>query len=222
MGSMDRQLAAYSAAATAMAAFGGAAGAAVMYTPGPVTVPNGGFYNVDFNHDAVSDFSFNNQAGGKNANRFYGNGDGSAVKSAVATAAYGTSSTRPAALAAGALIDASRSYATDPGGNANTLAGDGTINPGTDDQNSGYFPTDGSVRYAGVKFFVGADTYYGWIGMTLQNPASTSSTGTITDFAYESTPGQGIAAGATPEPSGLALLALGAAGLVRRRDRGAL
>ena len=224
MGSIDRKLAAYSAAATAMAALGGATGAeaAVIYTPGQVTVNNGGFYNVDFNHDTISDFSFNNQAGGKNANRYYGNGDGTTVKSGVATAPYGTTSTRPAALAVGALINGTLSYATDPGGNANTLAGDGTINPGTDDQNSGYFPTDGSVRYAGVKFFVGADTYYGWVGMTLQNPASNTSTGTITDFAYESTPGLGIAAGATPEPSGLALLALGAAGLLRRKNRGAL
>jgi hypothetical protein len=220
MRAFDRKLRAYTAAAGAAAGMtaAGAAQGAVVHTPGPFMVANTASFDVNFNGDGVADFSFNNQAGQKNFGRYYGNG--TAGLSGVATAQFGANSTRPAALNLGDLINGSRSYAADPGGNANTLAGDGLINTGTDDENRGYFPTDGTVKYAGVQFLVGSDTFYGWVGIQLQDPANGNSTGTITDFAYENTPGQGIAAGAVPEPSGLALLALGAVGLLRRGERG--
>jgi hypothetical protein len=51
------------------------------------------------------------------------------------------------------------------------------------------------------------------------NSSATPRAITVHEWAYESVPGVGIAAGAIPEPSGLGLLALGSAGLAARRRR---
>ena len=59
-------------------------------------------------------------------------------------------------------------------------------------------------------------TYFGWIGVDITNDAVL--TGQVTGFAYENNGGS-IPAGAVPEPAGLALLALGAPALLRRRTR---
>lgn len=69
----------------------------------------------------------------------------------------------------------------------------------------------------GVEFDISGGTHYGWIRMF----TSESGFGWIDEWAYESDPGIGIAAGAIPEPSAGLLLMLGACGfvLVRRRRR---
>jgi len=70
----------------------------------------------------------------------------------------------------------------------------------------------------------GTPTNYGWLRLTTGTVGAGG--GTVVDWAYESTPETGIAAGATssiPEPSALACLALGALGLgsLRRRKANA-
>lgn len=74
----------------------------------------------------------------------------------------------------------------------------------------------GNPQYVGVRFQLTPDgqNYYGWIGVDIQSSADV--TGVITGWAYENTGGP-IAAGAIPEPAGLALLAMGAPFLMRRR-----
>lgn len=115
------------------------------------------------------------------------------------------------AIAAGTLIDGSTTWqAASPngygyGGGINFLS----ASPGW---------TGPTSAYVGVKIYkasAGA-SYYGWIGVTM-----TGVTPTVTGFAWESTPGTGITAGAVPEPGGLGLgaLALGSAGLAAWRRR---
>lgn len=60
-------------------------------------------------------------------------------------------------------------------------------------------PTD--VRYLGVKMELNdtGDTNYGWIGIRITNAAD--ATGEVVGYAYETTPGQAIAAGNVPEPA---------------------
>ncbi len=79
------------------------------------------------------------------------------------------------------------------------------------------FPT-GSMRggpfwetnaYLGVSLQINGNTHYGWI--QIDNP-SDSPGGTITGFAYETTSGAGIVAGAVPEPSSILLFTIGAIG----------
>jgi len=80
----------------------------------------------------------------------------------------------------------------------------------------------GSSGYFGFSIINGADTFYGWAQLTYGSDKSL----TLHDFAYESTPGAAITAGATtsaiPEPSTYAAMAgllAGSAVLLRRRQQ---
>jgi hypothetical protein len=75
--------------------------------------------------------------------------------------------------------------------------------------------------FLGLSFPSGPNTYYGWVRVDVNNAAKTF---VVKDWAYESTPGVGIAAGAglVPEPATLGLLACGAAGIAAiRRQKAA-
>ena len=65
--------------------------------------------------------------------------------------------------------------------------------------------------YMGLEFDISGQTHYGWARIT---SVYDSPTVTIHDWAYETQPGVGIAAGAIPEPSTTALFCLGGLGLI--------
>jgi hypothetical protein len=69
--------------------------------------------------------------------------------------------------------------------------------------------------FLGLRFQIPADnsTHFGWARVSVDDDL----TMTLVDWAYESTPGVGILAGAVPEPASLGLLALGAAGVIALR-----
>jgi len=76
---------------------------------------------------------------------------------------------------------------------------------------------EGQQTYLGVRFDLGSGDQYGWIGVVRTGPD-------LDAFAwgYETDPGVPIEAGAlVPEPGSLAMLAVGAAAMARRRRRSA-
>jgi hypothetical protein len=123
----------------------------------------------------------------------------------------------PEALSVGATIGPSQNYSTGTG----TLQLTGPL------LQKGPWPKyPNSLAYLGVEFYIGTDLYYGWIGLTActddePNSCDPSSSIVIQDWAYQSTPGMAITAGQgeVPEPSTLALFALGAVGLAALRAR---
>ena len=73
--------------------------------------------------------------------------------------------------------------------------------------------------YIGLSFPSGANNYFGWIRVDVNNAAGAF---VVKDWAYENVSGVGITAGFIPEPATLGLLACGAAGIAAmRRQRSA-
>jgi len=77
----------------------------------------------------------------------------------------------------------------------------------------------GTPAFVGFRFTLNGATHFGWLQLSV-GPGSID----FISAAYENTPGAAIAAGAIPEPSSLAMLAMGAVGVAgltvaRRRRR---
>lgn len=128
----------------------------------------------------------------------------------------------PAALSFGNII--STANATAPGGYL-LRYGTGLSTTGF---KGGNWPQDGSNAYLGLIFTSSSEQYTGWAQINVDvNGSFAAESATLVDYAYDTTPGESIAAGQTtaiPEPSSLALFALGGGALLallRRRRAGA-
>ena len=92
----------------------------------------------------------------------------------------------------------------------------GSMAYGAANQNAQF--NNASNAYLGLSFASGANLYYGWVRVSVNQAAGTF---IVHDWAYENS-GAGIAAGAVPAPGALGLFAAGASGLgfLRGRKRG--
>ena len=72
-----------------------------------------------------------------------------------------------------------------------------------------------SNKYLGLSFASGANTYYGWVRVSLSNATGSFM---VHDWAYENS-GDSIQTGAVPAPGALGILAAGASGLGLLRGR---
>ena len=135
----------------------------------------------------------------------------------IGTAASGLN--YPSRLAAGATINTTKAFLTL---NSTTP---GFMASGSGFSNSKWSSPTGTSGFLGLRFTVGGLTYYGWAGLSVApNSGATPLAFTISGIAYEQVAGAGIIAGQTtggavPEPSSVALVALGGAGLAAYRRR---
>jgi hypothetical protein len=223
--SLAARAAAVSAAA---AAWAGAAQAEIVYTPGPFTYNNNAdsTNSIDFDHNGSREADMAHLDAGQShvlkegvAARpvFYVDGPGSDP----ANLAFGTP--------IGDLPGLAYIEAPDIGDTATLLSYTG-VDVTTAKDGGNFSPNSLTPEYLGVRFQLaeGGPSYYGWIGlqnMINPDPAVADNTipaGVISGYAYNDQAGQPIAAGQTtavPEPTGLALLALGAGGLALRRGK---
>ena len=74
-----------------------------------------------------------------------------------------------------------------------------------------------TISYMGVQFSIGSEIHYGWVQIWAYPNG-----GWIREWAYDTVAGQGILAGAVPEPSAWVFLLLGLGGFVFSRCRGRL
>lgn len=117
---------------------------------------------------------------------------------------YVQTGTNTANLAAGTTIDGSSTYGSGSASTTSALP----------------FVLNSSNNLVGFRFqneAAGNQVQYGWFRVSLSSSLS-SSPRLLVEYAYENS-GAGIAAGAVPAPGSLALLALGAAGMVGRRRK---
>ena len=99
----------------------------------------------------------------------------------------------------------------------NSPDGSPTIVASVDIGSVGYFK-DSTDAYAGIQVEIDGQLHYGW--MHIKNQFS--NIGEISDWAYENNPNTPILAGSIPEPSSIALFAVGAGAMslwIKRKKR---
>jgi hypothetical protein len=222
--SLDRALVACAIAAGGTIALSGEARATAVYTdlvPDVVLAPGG--MNFDLNADGTNDFS-----AAANGSEVAVGTSGSNVSDIRFVIKAGTVQDATP-LPAGTPIGLSSNFTPQGAGYGAFLATYGvtSIDPKTHITTSGWTASWIGDGYLGVEFDFGGQHHYGWVHMadTLDNFSGAASL-TIKEWAYESLPDTAIAAGDTvgtgspvPEPSSLALLAFGGAGVLARRRK---
>nr|WP_321235878.1 T9SS type A sorting domain-containing protein [uncultured Psychroserpens sp.] len=141
-------------------------------------------YAIDLNNDATGDYLFG--ANGTNFAFIFpaASSMASAYNSNLMVGFNSGAYNYPSNLTAGTVID----------GTSPTFAGArGDFNYGSCNYSNSQF-CDGMDGYVGFRFFIGADTHYGWARIEV---AASGATIIVKDYAYNTTPDEAIEAGQT-------------------------
>jgi len=208
---LEKKLAAYALAGAALAV-PGVAKAGIVDVPVNVTVDEatcGSNCSYVFNLSGPSSADVTISVGGDG----WGASEVTASTGSGAEVVMDASGDYPAALAFGALIDPTSSSGWGSGGKL--------VDPNPMVGTVGDWSTSGGDAYLGFYFQGSSGPQAGWADIATSASASDTSF-TVLEYAYEDTANTPITAGegqAAPEPSSMALIALGGAGLVALRRR---
>lgn len=214
-------------AGAAALASGSQAYAAIIVVPPPANLPNvaapgtAGPLNWDVNSDTVVDFQFSFRFPNSATQVHWQANVFNPIGSTNAVIGYNGPFIRYATrLAAGANIGAAGPWFGQTAGQEQVVLGS-RYGAGAGLLYGGFgTPTPGR-GFLGLRFKVGGQDRFGWLDLEVREPSSpTATNGGIYFFgaAWENT-GQPIQAGQIPEPGTLAALALGALGVLSRRNR---
>ena len=200
--------------------------AKIVYTAAHVKIGSGGVgnYDLDLNHDGVTDFSLGTAASCDIVRCFYSfNVYGRGLGNGIAFKGRGQGRDLAQAMPRGAVIGVRRHFGTEGG------MADATYFATGKRYVTGHW-IDVTNRYLGFTFRVNGATHYGWARLNVKvvkHPWSVAAT--LTGYAYETIANKSIIAGKTmgpddagvdesrnlptPEHATLGVLAMGAPGL---------
>ena len=222
---LHRQLGSYaltaSAAGVGMLALAQPAEAKIIYTKAHQVIGGNGVYQLDLNHDGIIDFLILESP--VSFTSFTALYTLEALGNAVQGYSSGPRSKFADALSRGARIGPGQRFVTSP------VDGEDMADVWATNHSSGSGGQWRNVsnRYLGLKFKIDGKTHYGWARLSVK-VNDLQITATLTGYAYETVPDEGLRAGqiasqelplpsaATPpallpEPTSLGTLALGAA-----------
>jgi hypothetical protein len=218
--SVQQQLNMYALAASAagvgILALAVPAEARIVYTSAHHVIAEGSHYNLDLNHDGITDFTL--QAQITHTTSYSGFFASLSAVPAAGNGVEGWTGYAPwaSALKAGGRIGSQQYFP----GKVMALY----CSPFCSGGPSGSW-VNVNKRYLGLKLKVGGKTHYGWARLNVTVQGS-SIVGTLTGYAYETVPGKPIRAGetkdddeATVQPASLGHLAQGASALSAWRSK---
>jgi hypothetical protein len=181
-----------SAAGVGILASAQPATARIVYTPAHRVITNGHHYDLDLNHDGVTDFALINSVQCNTDQCFYDLTEKPTLGNSVIGMGRGSFLPYASALHAGAPIGPKRHFVYRPAILGYVYQGGG----GTSSRGPWVNVTN---RYLGLKFIIKSKPHFGWARLTV-TVSGTTVTGTLTGYAYETIPNKPLIAGKTKEP----------------------
>ena len=169
----------------------------IVYTPAHRVIPPHHSYNIDLNHDGITDFKIANSVSACTDFCFFELRQWPADGNRAVGYFVGSGTHYPAdsALRAGVSIGPRSPFKK---GTAEMAVARSNVY--TSNKTIVYGPwANVKDRYLGIKFQIKGNTHYGWVRLNVET-SKTTITATLTGYAYESIPNKPIVAGKTAGP----------------------